>query len=322
MTDSSNTCVALFIYWRLKYRVMAKIREIRNRIKAVGNIQRITRTMQLIATARFQVAQRRALATQPYSQKISEMVSELAGGLSGGSGDEGLAHPLLRPITDENRTGRELLLVITSNRGLCGGYNGGVLRTMVGVLRANSDKQIDLEMVGKKGVSYTRFNEIEVSTVHSQFGDTPTFEEVDLLAKRYMQVFADGTYDAVRIVFMSFQSTARQAPKVLQLLPMTDPTAEAGAGDGGNKGEVGYDFSPDPEKLLAELLPVTIKTQLFQCFNEAVVSEQVARMIAMKAATDAGERMGRELAQKFNRARQAAITTELTEIISGVAALE
>ena len=300
---------------------MAKIREIRSRIKAVGNIQRITRTMQLIATARFQAAQRRAMATQPYSQKISEMVGELASNLAK-TGDEGLAHPLLRPITDENRSNKELLLVITSDRGLCGGYNGSLLRTMMGVLRANTDKQIDMEMVGKKGAAYLRFNEINVSKVHSQFGDTPSFEEVDLLAQRYMQAFADGTYDAVRIVFMAFQSTARQAPKVLQLLPMTDPTANADHDAAKPVAEVEYDFSPDPEKLLAELLPVTIKTQLFQCFNEAVVSEQVARMIAMKAATDAGERMGRELSQKFNRARQAAITTELTEIISGVAALE
>jgi len=300
---------------------MAKIREIRNRMKAMSNIGRITRTMQLIATALFQAAQRRALATQPYAKKISELVGELAGNLAQ-DGGEGLAHPLLRPITDENRTGRELLLVFTSDRGLCGGYNANLLRTMMGVLRANTDKRIDLEMVGKKGVAYARFNKIELAEKHTQFGDTPTYEEVERLADRYMQAFADGTYDAVRVVFMAFYSTARQAPKVLQLLPMVDPTAEAAQDENKVKAEIEYDFSPDPQTLLAELLPVTIKTQLFQCFTESEVSEHVARMIAMKAATDAGDRAGKDLTRRFNRARQAAITTELTEIISGVAALE
>jgi F-type H+-transporting ATPase subunit gamma len=141
---------------------------------------------------------------------------------------------------------------------------------------------------------------------------------VQRLAESYMQRFSEGQYDSVSVVSMEFQSMAKQAPRVLQILPLRRP-------DAGNTqkaaAQVDYDFSPEPERLLNELLPITVKTQLFQCFNEAAVSEHIARMVAMKSATDAATKMGKNLTRKFNRARQAAITTELSEIIAGAAAL-
>ena len=290
---------------------MGKTREIKGRMKAVANIKRITKTMQLIATARFQAAQRRATSAKPYTQKIAELVGELAS--AGGSVD----HPLLKE--PEPKVGRELLLVITANRGLCGGYNANILRTAVAHLRENTDKNIQLEVVGKKGVAYFKFVGTEMSKVHTQFGDKPAFQDVHALAEQYMQAFEAGEYDAVRVVYMSFETVARQKPVVIQLLPMEKPKVDEAAK---KKGAVEYDFMPEPQKLLAELLPVTVKTRLFQAFNEAVVGEQVARMIAMKAATDAAGKMGKSLTRQFNRARQTAITTELTEIIGGTAALE
>jgi len=302
---------------------MAKTREIKGRMKAVANIKRITKTMQMIATARFQAALKRASASKPYAQKIGELVREVVSAV----GDGQVSHRLLRH--DKRAEGRELLLVLTSNRGLCGGYNANILRTAAAHLREHADHPIDVEVVGKKGVGYFRFVGTPIQSHLSQFGDQPSFEEVNELAERYMDAFApvdgsDPKYDMVRVIYMSFESMARQSPNVLTLLPLDSPTAEDDGEASPAKAttEVEYDFSPDPEHLLGELLPQTVKTELFQCFNEAIVGEQIARMVAMKAATDAAGKMGKSLTRQYNRARQTAITTELTEIIGGTAALE
>ena len=298
--------------YKIRYVAMAGTREIKGRVKAVGNIKRITKTMQMIATARFQAALRRATASKPFTKKIAKLVAELATQCGGK-----IDHPLLRTITEENKTGKILLLVLSSNRGLCGGYNGHVLRAASKEL-AKSDVETVLEVVGKKGHGFFKFAGTEMDVKHDQFGDKPEFSEVEILADRYMQAFADGEYDCVKICYMSFQSTSTQQAKILQLLPMAKPVVE-----GDEAGiDVAYDYSPTPEELLQELLPTTVKTQLFQCFNESVVSEQVARMIAMKAATDSADRMSKDLKRQFNRARQASITTELSEIIAGAASLE
>jgi len=151
---------------------MAKAREIKTRIKAVGNIERITNTMKMIATARFQASQRRATAAQPYTRKIRELVGELAS-----ASGEGFTHPLMK--APEPKTGRELLLVLTSNRGLCGAYNANILRTAAGYWRQREENErTDLEVVGKKGIAYFKFRGIEIVRSHSQFGDQPAFEDV------------------------------------------------------------------------------------------------------------------------------------------------
>ena len=291
---------------------MGKSREIKDRMKAVGNIRRITKTMQMIATARFQASQRRATAAQPYTRKITQLVGEL--GAVGGGAD----HPLLqRP---ETPVGRQLLLVITSNRGLCGGYNANLLRQAVAFLTSGTDQQIDLEVVGKKGLAYFKFSGTSVKAFHGHLTDPPDPQAVQQLADRYMQAFTDRVYDAVRVVYMALHSVARQSPHVLSLLPMVPPAG----GDGvvRSKAEVVYDFSPPPGELLNELLPIAVRNQLMQCFNEAAVGEHIARMVAMKSATDNAGKMGKELGRQYNRARQTAITTELSEIIAGSTALK
>ena len=292
----------------------ANIREIKGRIKAVGNIQRITKTMQLIASARFQQMQKRATDAQAYTRKVAEVVGEVASTMNPGEVDL----PLISPPA--KKAGRELLLVLTSNRGLCGAYNGNVMRTALGHIREAGQDNLDLEVVGKKGVTIFKFTRVEIDAVHDQIGDTPAYEDVAALAQSYMDAFVDGKYDAVRVCYMAFRSMSRQEPVLQTLLPLEPPKAEAGEKQGG--GSTNYEFSPSPEALLGELLPITVKSTLFQCFNEAVVSEQIARMVAMKSATDAAGKMGKSLKRQFNRARQAAITTELSEIIAGAAALE
>lgn len=308
---------------------MAKTREIKGRMKAVANIRRITRTMQLIATARYQAAFRRVLAARPFTQKLGEMVGELSSALGGEASS--FSHPLLR--SPEPAVGREIVLMITSNRGLCGGYNGKIYQVTRAHLDEQADRRIDLELVGKKGQAILRFNRRPVSAFHSQFGDKPAFEDVNRLADRYIEEFTAGRLDAVRVAYMSFQSAGRQTPVVMQLLPLKDPTGSvddanatprspgASAGAGRTPAEVDYDFSPDPGELLHELLPMTVKTTLYQAFNEAILSEQIARMVAMKAATDAAGKMSKLLTRQYNRARQTAITTELMEVIGGAAAL-
>jgi len=300
---------------------MAGTRDIKGRIKAVGNIERITRTMQLIATAKFQSTQKRATQAKAYTQRISEVVAELAGTLAG-SGD--VSHPLLS--APKPAAGRQLILVISSNRGLCGGYNANLLRSAMKQIKAGP--QVDLHIVGKKASAYFKFAGVEVQTFHSHFTDKLEYTDVQRIAEDYIQAFTQGKYDSVLVVYTAFVSMSRQKPRVLQLLPLEPPKADKGAegksgGTGGTGGgpEAVYDFSPDPDELLGELLPITVKTSLFQCFNEATVSEQLMRMVAMKAATDAAGKMQKKLKRKFNRARQASITTELSEIIAGAAAL-
>ncbi len=296
---------------------MPKTREIRGRIRAVTNIQRITKTMQMIATARFQAAQRRAVASKPFAQHIARMVGELTQTLAC-AGDAQLSHPLLQ--APQPPVGKTCILVLTSNRGLCGGYNANLLRTFTATLKQMTGA--DVEIVGKKGVAYCKFNRIPVASVHTQFTDRPTYEQVEALAQRYMDLFIAGKYDSIHVLYMSFISMSRQTPQVTQLLPLQPPTAtDSSAGDAASTTNSQYDFYPDPAQLLNELLPITVKTTLFQCFNEAVVSEQIARMVAMKSATDAAKKMKGSLTRKYNRARQTAITTELMEVISGAASV-
>lgn len=296
----------------------ANIREIKGRIKAVGNIERITKTMQLIASARFQAMQKKATQSQAYTKKIGEMVGELAAALGTG-GD--ISHPLISPpATPANK---ELVLVLTSERGLCGAYNGNVMRTGLRYIRDEQGyDKTRLEVVGKKGQAFCKFNGLDVAEKYT-FGDSPAYEDVNALAQTYMDAFTAGEYDAVKVVYMKFESMSRQKPVVQTLLPLEPPVAaETGAASPASSTQAVYEFSPDAQTLLSELLPVTVKTTLYQCFLDAVVSEQLARMVAMKSATDAAGKQKTALKRQFNRARQTAITTELSEIIGGAAALE
>jgi F-type H+-transporting ATPase subunit gamma len=288
---------------------MAQIRELKKRMVAVRTIQRITKTMQMIATAKFTAALARAKATRPYTDRIRGLVGEVA--LAAG---DDFSHPLMKSPTTPAK--RELVLVISSDRGLCGAYNGNVLRKAsqaVKSLKAGGTTAV-VETVGKKAVAYFRFAKIDIAERHT-FGDKPQFAQVEALAKRLMADFSEGKYDKVHVAYMRFVSNAKQVPEVMQLLPLAAPAA--GAGSSSN-----YEFSPSGAELLSDLLPKSVVVSLFQAFNDAAVSEHVMRMVSMKAATDNAGALGRTIRRNYNRARQARITTELTEIVSGAAALE
>lgn len=291
---------------------MGKSREIKKRMKAVGNIRRITKTMQMIATSKFARAQQRAVASKPYTNALFDLVGKLASA----SGD--VSHPLIeaKPSADA----KMLTLVITSDRGLCGPYNGAILRKMMEYFRSTAGaREGMIELVGKKGLATLKFNKIAVSTHHTHIGDKPSYEDVEALAQAYIDRFIAGEISGVKVVYMKFNSVSKQVPEVKQLLPFVAEAPEAG--EAKKEAAQPFEFSPSPRELMDDLLPAALKAALFQCFNDAIVSEHVARMIAMKAATDNAGKMGKRLSRAYNRARQAQITTELTEIISGAAAL-
>jgi len=291
---------------------MAKSRAIDKRRKAVQNIRKITRTMQLIATARYQAAYNRAMAGKPYTERITQLVEEL----SRSRGD--LQHPLLRANAEAKRS---VLIVITSNRGLCGGYNSSLLRLAGEHLRTREagGEKVDLHMMGKKGMAYFRFVGRALARKETKFEDKPAFADVEQMAGELMGAYERREIDSVHVTYMKFVSAGVQQPTTLQLLPIEQPPAEAE--ELRPAVAVRYDFTPPAEELLAELLPEMVKVRLFQCFTDAAVSEQTARMVAMKAATDAATDMVKTLTQRYNRARQTQITLELLDIVGGAEAL-
>jgi len=290
---------------------MAKARQIVRRRRAVTNIKKITQTMQLIATARYQKCLARAAASKPYTEKLTEMVGALAGG-------DAIDHPLLLKENDSAKT--SILLVITSNRGLCGGYNASVLRTGAEHRRRLVAEGItpELEVVGKRAIAFLRFLQVPTTMTTTDVEDRIAFARVSEMAERFMQRYTAGELHSVDVAYTRFHSLSSQKATIAQLLPMEPPKADATQ----PKRTVQFEFSPEPAVLLANLLPVTVKTRLYQYFNDSIVSEQVARMIAMKQATDAAGDMIKYLTRQYNRARQSQITTELADIVGGSEAVK
>jgi F-type H+-transporting ATPase subunit gamma len=308
---------------------MAKARAIVKRRKAIQNIRKITRTMELIATAQFKKALDRATEAEPFTRKIAELVADL-----GASALE-VSHPLLikrEPVK------RALLLVLTSNRGMAGGYNGNVLRVAV---RAHTDYQTEgigmvLEVAGKRGINYLRFRGVPMDATYTQFQDRPQYYEVEKLAERYIGQFVRGEIDQLDVAYTRFISSARQEAVLQTLLPMTTASVgqagpsvrqakkpgESADAAAARKVRVPYEFLPNPQRILEEIVPVSFKVRLFKCFLDAAVSEQIARMVAMRGATKNADDMVTLLTRQYNRARQTQITRELSEIIGGAAALE
>jgi F-type H+-transporting ATPase subunit gamma len=296
---------------------MAKLRVLVQRRKAIRNIRKITRTMELIATARFKKALDRAQEAVAYTQKISELAADLT--RAGGE----VRHPLLvtRPVK------RELLLVIASNRGLCGGYNAGILREAIGHIRHVQGENLpfDLDISGRRAMAFFRFQQIIARETYTQFEDKPTFAQVEPLANAFIQMYAGGQIDRFNVAYMKFLSASRQTAVVETLLPLGAITTESAdktpaQEPAGARPE--YEFIPSAAEILEELVPAAFKARLFKCFLDGAVSEQIARRIAMKAATENAGDLIKSLSMQYNRARQANITKELLEIMGGAEALK
>jgi len=294
---------------------MAKARALDKRRKSIKNIRKITRTMELIATARFKKAMDRASAATAYTKRITALVAELAtSGLK-------VSHPLLEARSE---TKSATLLVLTGNRGLCGGYNSNVIRAAVARWKElqESVPQTHLEVSGKRGIAAFKFREIPTDRTFTNFEDKVRFDEIDVLANGYLEDFITGKLDRLDVAYTRFDSIAKQAAVVETLLPLGAIAGADAAASQAPKVGPQYEFLPSAESILEEVVPTSFKVKLFKCFLDAAVSEQVARMVAMKAATENADKIIKHLTMTYNRARQSQITGEIMEVLGGVEALK
>jgi F-type H+-transporting ATPase subunit gamma len=292
---------------------MAKARALDRRRKSVRNIRKITRTMELIATARFKKAMDRSVAARDYTKHLAKILGNIA------SVGADVAHPLLeiRP------TKRTAVLVLSGNRGLCGGYNSNVVRQGVALLGQWKSEQVPahVSVSGKRGISALKFRGIEIAEPYTTFEDKPEFAAVAPIGRAYLEAYSAGEIDRLDVVYTKFDSIARQQAVTETLLPLAPPQATATTA-AATLASDDYDFYPSAASILEEILPASFLSRLFKCFLDAAVSEQVARMVAMKAATENAGGLIKSLSRQYNRARQSQITGEIMEILGGVEALK
>ncbi len=293
---------------------MANARALDKRRKSVRNIRKITRTMELIATARFKKAMDRATAATSYTKRITEVVASLAK-----SGTE-VQHPLLEERT---ATDNAALIVLTSNRGLCGGYNGNIVRETMKHFDSLSDTYDNTKLIisGKRGITNLEFRGYSADESYTQFEDEPLFEEVKEIADSLLDEFIAGRLDRLDIAYTQFISSSKQVAVVETLLPLGSVGGVDEESDDSGV-DADFEFFPSAESILEEVVPMSFRINLFKCFLDAAVSEQIARMVAMKSATENADDMIRNLSMTYNRARQSQITGEIMEIIGGVEALK
>jgi F-type H+-transporting ATPase subunit gamma len=299
---------------------MAKPRELKRRIRSVQNTKKITKTMELVSTSKLKRAQDRVVGARPYAQALVEVIGQLY------SPELAERFPLLRQPGHTGRGAgvrRAALLLITSNRGLCGAFNANLIREARRRLEEleAQDAHTELHLVGKKGISYFKFTKRNLASQRIDIGDRPTLDHAAELAKPLMDRFSKGDLDAVDIVFAKFNSAVSTPPTTLRVLPVTPPEKRRSGGQEA-KAAVNYILQPSAEEILNELLPLYVQNQFYRALVETAAAEHGARRTAMKNATDAGSDMLTILQRTFNRARQAQITQELAEIVGGAEALK
>jgi F-type H+-transporting ATPase subunit gamma len=287
---------------------MATLKAIRKRISSVRNTQQITKAMKMVSAAKLRRAQDAAVAARPYAEKMTELLQNVAARVSRE------AHPLLKAREEK----RVLLVLFTSDRGLCGGYNANLIRAAEAFIRRNSDKDLELALVGRKGVDYFRRRRGDIVERYIGFLATPADELAAEIGQKLISRFVNGESDAVYILYSQFRSALSQVPTLEKLLPIA---VEA-------KGEYEADqlteylYEPGVEQLLASLLPRITDVAIQRALLEAIASEHGARMTAMDSATSNAAKMIGSLTLQMNRARQASITRELMEIIGTAEALK
>lgn len=283
---------------------MATLKEIRQRIRSAKNIRQITRAMKLVAAARLKKAQDRVLESRPYADKLHEFMLSIS---SAGSLPN---HPLL----EKREVKRIGLIMITAERGLCGGYNTNLIRKGGEFLR-NAEHPVDILAVGKKGGAFFGKRGYNVVFNYTLPTAGARVSCADTVVKKAVEMFTSGEVDVIYVLYSKFYSPMRQVPTVVQLLPIEPPTGAASS----NKE---YDFEPSAEKLMGTLLPRYVFTLTFQTLLEATASEHGARMTAMTAATDNAGKMINDLTLIANRERQAQITKQILEVVGGAEALK
>jgi len=284
---------------------MANLKEIRNRITSIGSTMQITSAMKMVSAAKLKKAQDAITQMRPYANKLTELLQSLSATLEGEVGGV---------YSEQKEVSKVLLVVITSNRGLCGGFNSNVIKATIQNIEKNyKGKQVDLLTIGKKGndILVKSYNVIEN---HNEIFDDLIFDNVALVAEKIMNLFAEGGYDKVELVYNQFKNAATQIETIEQFLPIAPIESNSTT-------NVDYLFEPSKAEIVLELIPKSLKTQLYKAIRDSFAAEHGARMTAMHKATDNATELRDDLLLTYNKARQAAITSEILEIVGGAEAL-
>jgi F-type H+-transporting ATPase subunit gamma len=289
---------------------MPSLKDIKKRIGSVKNTQQITKAMKMVAAAKLKRAQSAAVAARPYAEKLQSVLSHLA------AREESDAHPLLC----QRGNGQALVVLLTADRGLCGGFNANVSKEAERFIRTNEHgfNAIDLMIIGRKGRDFLK-NRVgdRIVKVHENISTDATYKTAQLIGQEVVEAYSAEKYDAVFILYNAFQSAIVQNVTLEQVLPIQPSKADVTAADG-----VDYIYEPDKRGVLSEILPKMVEVQFFRGLLESNASEQGARMSAMDSASRNAAEMISKLTLQYNRARQAAITKELMEIISGAESIK
>ncbi|HRB72241.1 ATP synthase F1 subunit gamma [Flavobacterium sp. WV_118_3] len=283
---------------------MANLKEIRNRITSVSSTMQITSAMKMVSAAKLKKAQDAITAMRPYAEKLTELIQNLSASLEGDAAGK---------FAEQREVNKVLIVAITSNRGLCGAFNANVIKQVKGLTETYAGKQIDVITVGKKGNDVLRKVNNVVDNQSTLF-DALTFENVGALAATLMEKFVAGEYDKIELVYNQFKNAATQIVVTEQFLPLAPIEGTAIASSD-------YIFEPSKEEIVLTLIPKSLKTQLYKAIRDSFAAEHGARMTAMHKATDNATALRNQLKLTYNKARQAAITNEILEIVGGAEAL-
>lgn len=286
---------------------MASTREIRRRIRSVGNIAKITRAMETVAASRMRKAQQAVNAGRPYSEALTAMLGDLAAGVPASQAQR------LYPLLADRQVRRRGIILVTPDRGLTGPLTSNVLRRVGRFLREEASSQdVEFFAIGKKGRDFMARTRREVVAEVIGLGSDPRLDDIRPVVQVAIQEFIDGKIDSVHLIYPRFVNTLSQVPELTQLLPVVRPEATGRYRS--------YIFEPDEETVLNQLLPRYVEGLVYQALLDTVASEFSARMVAMRAASDNAKELGEELSLSYNKARQAQITAEVAEISAGAAA--
>lgn len=294
---------------------MANLRDIRNRISTVNNTQQITKAMKMVAAAKLRRAQERMVQTRPYASKIQDVVGRLVGSSTD-------ANPIMRSSDDVKNV---LMVVVGSDRGLCGGFNNNLFKDVEKAIESRfadhrENGTLSLITLGKKAGAYFKKRKYNVIDFHPGFFDNLEYARTSEIMSEVTNRFVSQEFDEVHLAFNEFKSVIAQNKKLDKVLPI-DPSSILSISDDASKDSNDYIFEPNSEEILEKLLPLHLNIQLWKAVLESNASEQGARMSAMDSATENAKDLERELRLKYNQARQSAITTEISEIVSGAQAL-
>lgn len=287
---------------------MANLKEIRNRIASVGSTMQITSAMKMVSAAKLKKAQDAITAMRPYANKLTELLQGLSATLEGDSGSI---------YATEREVAKVLIVPITSNRGLCGAFNANVIKQSVALVNTYAGKQVDFFTIGKKGNDIIK-KSYEVVENQNHIFDDLTFEHVAVIADRLMDLYASGTYDKIVLVYNHFKNAGNQIVLQEQFLPIVSGEKKETVNEGV---ALDYVFEPSKKQIVETLIPKSLKTQLYKAIRDSFASEHGARMTAMHKATDNAKELRNQLKLTYNKARQAAITNEILEIVGGAEAL-